>query len=277
MREVDGGPAHLRALRALARLHRVRRAGHGRDRAALGHARHAPALPDDLPGPVREPEPALARGPHRRGAAARARPRCRPGRHRRARGRPPRGRAPVGPRRREVPARVLRGAAPEDLHREGAVLQPRVPGLRRAHERARRVGPGADPQPHEGPAARARPDLPLHLAQPRGGLAHLHARGRDVPGPHRGDRAHAHDLRAAPAPLHADARERDPRHHDERQGAHARGRVERVGPSTRAARTRTRAAARSARSCATSAAPRWPAMPRKRDASPPWAAEAGYG
>ena len=49
--------------------------------------RAAPAHPDDLPGPVRQPEPALDGRGHRRRAAARARPRHRQGRAARARGR----------------------------------------------------------------------------------------------------------------------------------------------------------------------------------------------
>src|SRR5260221_13172389 len=68
LRQVDGGALDLRALSALARLDRVRRRGPGEDRPAHRDARDAPALPDDLPGSVREPESALARGAHHRRA-----------------------------------------------------------------------------------------------------------------------------------------------------------------------------------------------------------------
>ena len=126
------------------------------------HARAPPRAPaaapphaDDLPGPVREPEPALEGARHRRRAAARApagrsaTTRCRgAGRAAAAVGRPRRG------RRREVPAPVLRRPAPADLDRAGARDAAGVPGLRRADLGARRVGAGAGAEPDERPAAR---------------------------------------------------------------------------------------------------------------------------
>ena len=54
--------------------------------------------------------------------------------------------------------------------------------------RARRLDPGADPEPAHGPAGRARATLPLHLARPVGGGAHLRPRGGDVPRADRRDR-----------------------------------------------------------------------------------------
>ena len=62
----------------------------------------------------------------------------------------------VAARRREIPARVLRRAAPAHLDRPRAGVRARVPRLRRADQRARRLGAGADPEPDEGPAAAAR-------------------------------------------------------------------------------------------------------------------------
>ena len=62
----------------------------------------------------------------------------------------------------------------------------RVPGLRRADLGARRLGAGADPEPDARPAARARPDLPVHQPQPRGGLSHLRRPRRDVSRPRGG-------------------------------------------------------------------------------------------
>ena len=67
-------------------------------------------------------------------------------------------------------------------------LRPELRRLRRGGLGARRLGPGADRQPAAGPAARARPDLPVHLAQPRGRAAHLGPRRGDVSRPHRRDR-----------------------------------------------------------------------------------------
>ena len=76
LRQVDGRAPHRRLVRADARLgslrrrdHRGRRREQRRARAAARAARHA----DDLPGPVREPQSALARGGHRRRADPRAR------------------------------------------------------------------------------------------------------------------------------------------------------------------------------------------------------------
>ena len=88
-----------------------------------------------------------------------------------------------GPGRREVRARILRRAAPAHLDRPGAGERAGLPGLRRADQRARRLGAGADPQPDEAPAARTRSHLPVHQPRPRGGLPHLRPRRGNVPGP----------------------------------------------------------------------------------------------
>ena len=86
--------------------------------AAGPHA--APAHPDDLPGPVCQPEPALERGGHRRRAAARARPRHRTARAARARGRTAAVGRPEPAGHGEVPAPVLRRPAPAHLDRARA-------------------------------------------------------------------------------------------------------------------------------------------------------------
>ena len=70
-----------------ARLGELRRRGPGHDHRPQPDARDAPAVPDDLPGSVREPEPALARGPHHRRADPLARPAHRRRGDREARGR----------------------------------------------------------------------------------------------------------------------------------------------------------------------------------------------
>ena len=71
LRQEHGGAPARRPLRADARQRRLRRRRRQRRRRAAGvdPAPHA----DDLPGPVRQPEPALEGAGHRRRAAARAR------------------------------------------------------------------------------------------------------------------------------------------------------------------------------------------------------------
>ena len=79
-------------------------------------------------------------------------------------------------------------------------LEPQRPALRRAGLGARRVGPGAGPEPAEGPADGARPVLPVRLAQPRGGRLHRRHDRRDVPRPHR--RGGAGARRCSATPVH---------------------------------------------------------------------------
>ena len=63
------------------------------------------------------------------------------------------------------PARVLRRPAPAHLHRPRAGGRSGAADLRRGHLGARRVDPGADPQPARRPAGRAQAHLPLHHAR----------------------------------------------------------------------------------------------------------------
>ena len=97
-------------------------------------------------------------------------------------------------RRREIPARILRRPAPAHLDRPRAVLRAGVSGLRRADQRARCLGAGADPQPDARPAAQARPDLSVHQPQPRGGAPRLRSARRDVSRPDRRARPGRGDL-----------------------------------------------------------------------------------
>ena len=60
-------------------------------------------------------------------------------------------------------------------------LQPEADHLRRAGLGARRVDPGADPQPAREPAGRVRPHLRLHLARSLGDPADLRPHRRHVP------------------------------------------------------------------------------------------------
>ena len=113
----------------------------------------------------------------------------------RTRRRAARGRRPAGRRGEPLPARVLRRPAPAHRARARARAESRLRRLRRAGLGARRLDPGADPQPARGPAARVRPDLPLHRARPRGRPAHLRPDHRDVPRQDRRDRAGGRPLR----------------------------------------------------------------------------------
>ena len=56
--------------------------------------------------------------------------------------------------------------APADRRRPRARAEPEADRLRRAGLRARRLDPGADPEPAQGPPARLRAGVPLHLARP---------------------------------------------------------------------------------------------------------------
>ena len=113
---------------------------------------------DRLPGPVRVAEPAqtveqivavplIVHGRGSRGARA---PRAR---RRAARAR----RAPAGARR-TLSARALRRPVPAGRHRARAGARPELRRARRGRLRARRVDPGADPQPAARPAGAARAD-----------------------------------------------------------------------------------------------------------------------
>ena len=177
--------------RLLLRLHRphvrhdpLRRRGHHPDQG-----RRAQALPaadaDHLPGPVREPRPEDAdRRQHRRGTAGpRSRRRPRAGSQ---------GRADDGPRRppavprAALPARVLGRPAPAHRDRPGTRPRARPRGLRRARLGARRVDPGAGPQPAARAAGRARPDVPVRRPQHGRRGAHQRPGRGDVPGQDRG-------------------------------------------------------------------------------------------
>ena len=76
-------------------------------------------------------------------------------------------------------------------------LQPQADRLRRAGVGARRLDPGADPEPAREPAERVRPHLRLHLARSLGDPPDLRSDRGDVPRPHRRARRLG-DLYSAP-------------------------------------------------------------------------------
>ena len=103
---------------------------------------------------------------------------------------------------RLLPVRVLGRHAPARDDRHGPLVRPERPDRRRAHHRARRDDPGADPRAHP-PAARGdqRRGDPRD-ARPRRGGRHRRPDRGDVRRPdRRGGHARRHLLRPA-APLH---------------------------------------------------------------------------
>ena len=102
----------------------------------------------------------------------------------RAEPRRPRARAPRDRRlqpgfHEPLPARVLRRPAPAHRRRASPRAQSAADRLRRAGVGARRLDPGADPQPPQGPAARLRALVPVRGARSR--------RRAGDERPHRGD------------------------------------------------------------------------------------------
>ena len=151
-----------------------------------------PPLADDLPGPLRQPQSALARratsSPSR---CARTALRARARRSGAASASASCSRRSASPRAdaEKYPARVLRRPAAAHLDRARARDRARVPRLRRADLRARRLGAGADPQPHEGPAGASTASPTSSSRTTSRWSAHVERRGRrHVPRPHRRDR-----------------------------------------------------------------------------------------
>ena len=96
---------------------------------------------------------------------------------------------------RALPPRVLRRPTPAHRPGPGPRPRPRADRGRRARLGPRRLHPGPDPQPPEGPAGATRPDLHLHLPRPgRGQVRGRHHR-RHVPGQAGRDRRRPSRLR----------------------------------------------------------------------------------
>ena len=90
----------------------------------------------------------------------------------------------VGPQPRALQplsARVLGRAAPADRDRPRPRGEPEADRRRRARLGARRLRPGADPQPAQGSPVGVRAHLHLHRARPQRRSLHLGSRDGDVP------------------------------------------------------------------------------------------------
>ena len=144
----------------------------------LRQAAAAQAHPDGVPGPDRQPQPALHRGArHRRSDPA-------AGRSARAkrgagalRGTGPPGR-PAGRTARPLPASALGRAEGPRRHRPRHRPAARSRHPRRADRGARRVGPGGGAQPVAGAQGLARDELPLRVARSERGAAAVRPRDR---------------------------------------------------------------------------------------------------
>ena len=132
--------------------HHVRRRGHRRDSGQeVRQAADAQAHPDGVPGPDRQPQPALHRGArHRRSDPAARRRQGRRRRPRALRGAGAAGR-PAGRAARPLSAPALGRAEGARRHRARDRAQPRSRHPRRADRGARRVGAGGGAQPAAGP------------------------------------------------------------------------------------------------------------------------------
>ncbi len=150
----------------------------------------------------------------------------------------PQGRQP----HQGLPAPVQRRHAPASDDRHRAELQPQAAAGGRAHDRARRHHPGADPAPAQEALARARGGRHRHHARPRRGRRDVPADPRHVRRPHRGERPGEAALRPSASPVHGRAaEERAPAQRAAARHA-ADHRRPAAGPGEPAARLRVRAA-----------------------------------
>ena len=204
VRQVDDCSPHPASARSDLRDDPFRR---GRHHPALATGDAAVAAPDadDLPGPVRLPQPPEDGGADRRGAVCDP-PHREPGRGGPARQGAARGRRPQPRAREPLRTRVLRRPAAADRGRPRARAQPAVDRVRRACLGARRLGAGADPQPAPPAPAGVRPHVRVHLARPVGDAADLRPDRRHVRRAHRRARGHRAHLREPEAPLYGGAR-----------------------------------------------------------------------
>ena len=203
LRQVDRRLLRAPAAEADVRLGALR--GNRADRARpRGAAQDAARDADRLPGPVLVARPADDRRRHRRRAADRARDRHAQG---------PGDSDPRAARRRRVQpelheplsARVLGRPAPADRDRPRARSLAEADRVRRAGLGARRVDPGSDPQPAQGPAAGLRPHVSLHRPRSRGRALDERPDRGDEQGPARRGRPRGAGLHEPAGRLHEGA------------------------------------------------------------------------
>ena len=205
----------VRLLPANARI--VERIGAAvRDRPRSEVAERPSALPlardrDRLPGRDERAQPGPSGpGPDRRaagGAARRAAARGAQAGRRAARAR----RHPARPRL-GVPARAVGRDAPADDDRDGARLRPGGDHRRRAHDGARRHGPGPDPRALRAAPPRARAVADPHHARPVGHRRDVRSGARHVCRQGRRGGAGRDRLRQSAPPVHREAPGRLPEH-----------------------------------------------------------------
>ncbi len=252
--------------RCIVGLHRPTAGSVRFDGEPVGAGRRSRAVRRDLTMVFQDPVASL--NPRRRVARHRRRParhprsrtrrRAAPARARHARARRPRPR-PRGP----LSARVLRRPAPAHRYRPRPDHASAPRRLRRAGLGARRLDPGADPQPPGLAARRARPHARVHRARPRRRAPRLAARRRDVPRADRRDQRRGRAVRGAAAPVHGGPAGRRAR------ARHVRAPVRRGDPRRRrAAPSAAPPAARSIRAARAPASAAWPIGRRSRRRRP---------
>ena len=152
-----------------------------------------------------------------------------------------------------LPARVLGRPAPAHRDRPGARPRAGPDRLRRAGLGARRVDPGAGPQPAQAAPARARPDLRVRRPQHGRRRAHQRPRGGHVPRPDRRAGRPARPVPQAGAPVHPGAHvghpgpqpgAAPPAGHPQGRRAESRSTRRRAAASTRAASSASSSATR---------------------------------
>ena len=188
---------------------------------AQPHEGGAQGGPDGVPGPLQLAQSAQDHHAHPEPADGDPRARALMGREARA------GAGAAAPRRarhrayRPLSPRILGRPAPAHRHRPRAVGRSRAGDRRRAGVGARRLDPGADPEPVPRAAEGIRADLPLHRPRPQRHPPHQRPGGGDVCRQDRRDRTGGVAVRQAAPSLHQGAAGGRPRGRSVQAGAAA--------------------------------------------------------